>query len=216
MNSSSSLFRLVFFLGFGCTVRLSDCLTISAAYGPSDVEFTCVINPYTGSQRWYVGSVIVALCGANSCTEEPTNPARYSFTPNRASGIFIFKIDPINSTDDNTIVGCYNGMDTDTQALKFPDQNNSSISKTTNATGTGTNHTTVPSSIASVTILPNTTFFTPVLKTDKKSSYFVLFIALAFVVLILSMVMLFYLFFLTKSRIRTNRKTSFGLNEKTY
>lgn len=208
VKSSSRVFRFVFFFGCGSIVRLLDCLKISAVYGESDVEFTCVISPYMKIQQWKIGSVVVAGCGAVSCSEEASNPARYSFMPNRTSGIFIFKIDSINSTDDKTIVGCFNGIDTKTLAIDFSDKNNSSISNTTSATGTGTNHTTVPSSISSVSILPNTTFFTPVLKTDKKSSYFVLFIALAFVVLIFSMVMLFYLFFH-----KTNRKTSFGLND---
>lgn len=117
VKSSSRVFQLVFFFGYGYIVRLSECLSISAVYGESDVEFTCVISPYNGNQQWKIDSTVVAGCGAVSCSEVLTNPARYSFTPNLTSGIFVFKIDSINSTDDKTNVGCFNGTETKTLAI---------------------------------------------------------------------------------------------------
>lgn len=119
VKSTSMIHRLVFFLGCGCIIRLSECIKVSAVYGQSDVEFTCVISPYAGSQRWYIDSTIVASCGAVSCSVQSTNK-QYSFTPNVSSGIFIFKITFMNSTDGHTIVGCYNGTYTVELAIRFP------------------------------------------------------------------------------------------------
>lgn len=104
--------RLLFFFGCGYVFRFSDCLTISAKYGliKRDVEFRCDIIPYTGSQKWFVDAVQVSVCALIGCSNEPTNPARFSFTPNVSTGIFIFKISTIISSDHNKEVACYDGI----------------------------------------------------------------------------------------------------------
>lgn len=108
-NFTSRIFQVLIILGSGFISHFSDCLTVNAVYRQDIAEFTCTISPYTLFQRWYIDSVALADCGAVLCSENISNPVEYSFTTNVNTGIFVFKIEPIKSTDDERIVECFDG-----------------------------------------------------------------------------------------------------------
>ncbi|XP_060565111.1 uncharacterized protein LOC132724291 [Ruditapes philippinarum] len=178
----------------------------------STVELVCTITSYNNEMTWYVDNVPYADCFLGTCGPSPNKPYTFQYTFDETAGVFNLTISSVNFSHANLTFVCDDGTQRDTISFNVTTdkgQNHSSTSNTSNSptksdinnqtTGTGTKLTTVPFNISPVSVLPKTTPVTPVSKIDKKLSYFVLFILLAFVVLIFSMVTLFYLFLLIKT-----------------
>ncbi|XP_053389714.1 uncharacterized protein LOC128552694 [Mercenaria mercenaria] len=136
MKMESVILQAALLLGFGYTTFISANFEITTTGNSgegfsqgSEAILACTINPYTGSQTWKVDNVSVADCGFVLCSENTSNPERYSFMPNVSTGNFLFTINPVEYADDGNI-DCFDGSNTETFTMVVTDPSTTSTTET--------------------------------------------------------------------------------------
>lgn len=72
----------------------------------SEVNLTCTHRSYPGIQIWTYNMSKVLDCGFTSCVESNPEPNRFLFFSDLSKGIFIFSINPVEPSDNDTVIGC--------------------------------------------------------------------------------------------------------------
>ena len=77
----------------------------------SEVQLLCTISPYNNIMTWYVNNDNYADCFVGSCGASPNKSYTFKYNFDEASGKFRLTIDSVNSSHENILFTCDDGIE---------------------------------------------------------------------------------------------------------